>query len=343
MSLIQPSANMRSFHESTPMVLEPISNFYASATDPDELSETVSKPAWRVRYEPLKARSKFRHEINICANGSLIALRTESIHGFRASVEMAVPDRFELHFVEKGDYRSRSGKADLGAECGQAYLLRNVTQHRISSRPGTRQLCISIPIERCARLLSLERDDPWTEMVRLQPVADFRSGPLKILHGLSSLLIAGQEGEHPLSRSPLAASLIEETFIGSFVEVWPGASPMDLSSKLPPLYVKRAVEWIEAHPARRIRLEDLAAVGGVSVRTLQSGFKSQLGISPLRYVIKTRLQYVHRELMQGDPEESIEDIALRWGFTHMGDFAMRYRKLFGHPPSETRKLARHRG
>lgn len=324
------------------MVSEPVSNFHATAADPDELSERVSRPTWEVKYEPLKARSKFQHEINICTNGSLISLRTESIHGFQADVAMAVPDRFELHFVEKGHYQSRSGKDNLGAVAGQAYLLRNVTEHRIVSQPGTRQLCLSIPIERCARLLSLETDDPWTEMARLQTVADFSAGPLKVLHGLSSLLIAGHGGDHPLSRAPLAASLLEEAFIGSFVESWPGAAPLDLSSKLPPLYVKRAVEWIEAHPAHKIRLEDLAAAGGVSVRTLQTGFKSQLGISPLSYVIKTRLQYVHRELLQGDPEVSIEDIALKWGFTHMGDFSMRYRKLFGHPPSETRRIARRR-
>jgi AraC-like DNA-binding protein len=324
------------------MVPEPIINFHASAADPDDLSERVSTPTWGVKYEPLKARSKFQHEINICTNGSLIALRTESVHGFQADVTMAVPDRFELHFVEKGHYQSRSGKDNLVAESGQAYLLRNVTEHRIVSQPRTRQLCISIPIERCARLLALETNDPWTEMVQLRPMADFHDGSLKILHGLSSLLIGGQRGKHPLSSAPLAASLIEEAFIGSFVEAWPGVSRVDLSSKLSTLYVKRAIEWIESHPARKIRLEDLAAAGGVSVRTLQSGFKNQLGISPLSYVIKTRLQYVHRELMQGDPHASIEDIALKWGFTHMGDFSMRYRKLFGHPPSQTQKLGRRR-
>jgi AraC-like DNA-binding protein len=325
------------------MISEPISSFHASATDPDELSARVSKPAWMVKYEPLQAWSKFQHEIRICTNGSLIALRTETVHGFQAEVAMAIPDRFELHFVEEGHYRSCAGRDDLSASAGQAYLLRNIREQRISSQPGTRQLCISLPIERCARLLSLESDDPWAEMARLQPVADFRDGPLRVLHGLSSLLIAEGGGGHPLSHSPLAASLIEEALIGSFIEVWPGASSMELSSRTSPLYVKRAVEWIEAHPGRKIRLEDLAAVGGVSVRTLQSGFKSQLGISPLSYVIKTRLQYVHRELMQGNHEESIEGIALKWGFTHMGDFSTRYRKLFGHPPSETRKLARRRG
>lgn len=325
------------------MVSQPISNFHASAADPDELSERVSKPSWNVKYEPLKARSKFQHEINICTNGSLIALRTESTHGFQADVAMAIPERFELHFVENGHYQCQSSRTNLTAGAGKAYLLRNVTEHRITSQPSTRQLCLSIPIERCARLLALDSDDPWTEMARLQTVADFSGGPLNVLHGLGTLLVAGRDGEHPLASAPLAASLIEEAFIGTFVEAWPGASPVELKSKTPSVDIKRAVDWIEAYPARKIRLEDLAAVAGVSIRTLQNGFRSQLGISPLGYIIKTRLRYVHRDLLQGDPDISIEDIAMKWGFTHMGDFSARYRKLFGHLPSETRKLARLRG
>ncbi|MFZ0766279.1 MAG: helix-turn-helix domain-containing protein, partial [Bradyrhizobium sp.] len=37
---------------------------------------------------------------------------------------------------------------------------------------------------------------------------------------------------------------------------------------------------------------------------------------------------------------SIKDVALKWGFTHMGHFAARYCAVYGETPSETARLGR---
>ena len=37
------------------------------------------------------------------------------------------------------------------------------------------------------------------------------------------------------------------------------------------------------------------------------------------------------------PETSVTDAANRWGFWHMGDFAMNYRRMFDELPSDTLK------
>jgi AraC family ethanolamine operon transcriptional activator len=37
------------------------------------------------------------------------------------------------------------------------------------------------------------------------------------------------------------------------------------------------------------------------------------------------------------PESRVADIAIRWGFWHMGQFARDYRAMFGELPSETLK------
>ena len=48
-----------------------------------------------------------------------------------------------------------------------------------------------------------------------------------------------------------------------------------------------------------------------------------------------RFQRVHDELRRSDPEKSVADTAARWGFEHMGGFAVEYRKRFGESPSQT--------
>ncbi|MCX8997389.1 helix-turn-helix transcriptional regulator [Rhizobiaceae bacterium BDR2-2] len=313
-----------------------IENFSAANADPDLLSELVSKPTCTVRYEPLKTSLEFDYAVNISTLGSLITLQSVSRHGFLARAEMGTTDRLELHFIEEGYYHSETSHQNVAGGAGQAFLLRNVDEHRIVCRPGTRQTCVAIPVERCARLFAMDVDDPCAELMRFSSVADFHSGALKSLHGMTSLLGAVDSGEHPLADAPLGAALLEEAFLSVFVEAWPKLSGRDASQKPSPHYVRKAVDWIEAHAAEKIRLEDIAAAAGVSVRSVQAGFKEQYGLSPIAYILKTRLRHVHRDLLSAEPEVSIAEIARRWGFLHMGDFAMRYRKLFGRTPSQTR-------
>jgi AraC family ethanolamine operon transcriptional activator len=48
-----------------------------------------------------------------------------------------------------------------------------------------------------------------------------------------------------------------------------------------------------------------------------------------------RLDGVRRDLRRSDPESAVIDVANRWSFWHMGDFAMKYRQVFGELPSAT--------
>jgi hypothetical protein len=57
--------------------------------------------------------------------------------------------------------------------------------------------------------------------------------------------------------------------------------------------------------------------------------------SPVRYLRSARYVRVREALSRAEPEQSVTEIALRWGFTHMGGFSVEYRKRFGESPSET--------
>jgi len=74
---------------------------------------------------------------------------------------------------------------------------------------------------------------------------------------------------------------------------------------------------------------------GVSERTLRYAFREQLGVSPKQYLQSVRLQGVRRDLQRSEPGDKVADVANRWGFWHMGQFAADYRRQFGELPSET--------
>ena len=81
---------------------------------------------------------------------------------------------------------------------------------------------------------------------------------------------------------------------------------------------------------------DICRVTKVSERTLQYGFLEHYDITPKAYLRAVRLNGVRRDLKLANPEEArISDIASRWGFWHLGQFAADYRRQFAELPSQT--------
>jgi AraC family ethanolamine operon transcriptional activator len=104
------------------------------------------------------------------------------------------------------------------------------------------------------------------------------------------------------------------------------------------LVVKTAVRLIERFAGQRLAIRDLVDEVGVSQRTLEYAFRECLGVGPKTFLMSYRLNKVRRHLRSLPREDiRISDIANRWGFWHMGQFAADYRKFFEELPSETLK------
>ena len=100
--------------------------------------------------------------------------------------------------------------------------------------------------------------------------------------------------------------------------------------------VRAAVEHIHAHPETPITISELAAVAGLSVRSVQESFQRTFEMSPLTYLRQVRLDRVHEELLDRDPRDvSVGEVARRWGFAHLGRFSAVYVERFGEYPKQT--------
>ncbi|MGE0219585.1 AraC family transcriptional regulator [Mycolicibacterium sp.] len=101
--------------------------------------------------------------------------------------------------------------------------------------------------------------------------------------------------------------------------------------------IQQAMDFIDEHLAERITMESLAQAVHMSVRSVQQGFRSELGMSPMAFVRERRLERVHEELTDALPSDgvTVTAVAERWGFHHLGSFAVEYRKRWGEAPSET--------
>jgi AraC-like DNA-binding protein/tetratricopeptide (TPR) repeat protein len=113
----------------------------------------------------------------------------------------------------------------------------------------------------------------------------------------------------------------------------------DISSATSPLPrgVRRALDAMRANVGHNWRLAELAAIAGVSGRTLQRQFVSFVGRTPRAVLREIGFECARRELLQGVPDAKIMDVALRCGFPHCGRFSIGYRRRYGETPSQTLK------
>ena len=106
-----------------------------------------------------------------------------------------------------------------------------------------------------------------------------------------------------------------------------------------PTYVRRAEELMHANPAWQISMPDLARRVGVSLRSLQLGFKKHRGYTLSSFIKNERLQLARKNLMQ-PVGRNVAEIALQCGFNHLSQFSADYKKKFGELPHKTLSRAK---
>jgi AraC-like DNA-binding protein len=101
-------------------------------------------------------------------------------------------------------------------------------------------------------------------------------------------------------------------------------------------HLRTVVEYVHENAHLPITTSDLARLAGLSLRSLQEGFRRHLGTTPNSYLRGVRLDRIHAELLHADPvRTNVAQVARYWGFAHAGRFSAAYAERFGEYPSAT--------
>lgn len=142
----------------------------------------------------------------------------------------------------------------------------------------------------------------------------------------------------PISTRSMLLPRAEEMLIATLL-LEQSASVMEsirsTSTEATPAPVRRAIDYIQERLDQSLTMENISAAAKCSARTLHRAFREHRQISVMQYVKSQRMQRVRHELMSGIDITSVTDVALKWGFSHLGQFAVDYRALFGEKPSDT--------
>jgi AraC-like DNA-binding protein len=110
-----------------------------------------------------------------------------------------------------------------------------------------------------------------------------------------------------------------------------GLAP-DRVDRTKPAFVDHALALVESDPCHA-SVAGLAKRVGISDRALRAAFVAHLRVTPKEFITRARLDAAHRSITSGEcAEESIAELAARFGFTHPGRFSSLYRARFGHRP-----------
>ncbi len=107
-----------------------------------------------------------------------------------------------------------------------------------------------------------------------------------------------------------------------------------------PGVVRRAERFMVDNADAPITVSDVAAHLGVSLRSLQAGFRQWRDTTPSAHLRRIRLQLVRDELLRSEENTNVTTIAIRHGFVHLGRFSSQYRSTFGEGPSATLRRGR---
>lgn len=176
---------------------------------------------------------------------------------------------------------------------------------------------------------------PIVERPVFRTALDMALGSAGALRSLI-MCITGPEFGPQLNRTSLTGERIREVLVDFVLEAWPNSYSEILSRPVPviaPQHVKLAVDFMHQHAQMLPSGTELAALSGVSLRALQHGFRRFMGVSIGAYQRQLRLERARADFLR-EPWVSVEEVALRWGFTNAGRFSRYFKAAYGIFPAD---------
>jgi AraC-like DNA-binding protein len=266
------------------------------------------------------------------------------------------------HVVTEGRvFANIIGGESISVEAGEAILFSHGDPHVVSSSPGMRADRAALEAGKAATagqlpcFVSYGSGGPAAKLVCGFLACDARPfNPL--LENLPPVIKAGDAGSNPsgwlgeftrlamietadrrAGGDSVLARLSELMFIEvvrRYLETLPQEKVGWLAGLRDP-FVSKALSLLHAAAAQDWTIEELAKEVGVSRSVLAERFMDVVGIPPMHYLAKWRMQIASGLLSGGNV--NIATIAVETGYRSEAAFSRAFKKLMGVPPSAWRR------
>ncbi|MGI8397631.1 AraC family transcriptional regulator [Agrobacterium deltaense] len=321
----------------TPQIVSKFTFSEAKGNDLDELSHVLSTPNSPIRVcghvgEPVS------YQCNFVSFGD-VSMADCSYKGTITTYREAPSDKMLVFLPVYGNACYMQQGEEIYSAAGQGHIIES---HRtvgpIRLLGPRRHLGLFINKEKITTHLTHLLGRTISGPLDISHKLELKHGSGFLIVQLVEQLLRGAEDSGVLGRSPLACQSLCDALVYMLLENCANRYSNELERTAPspaPRHVKWAIDFMHEHVAEPISLIDVAKAAKVSIRTLQQGFRQFRNTSPIAYLHEIRLVAAHHELSQAPTGKTVTEIALKWGFTHLGRFACDYRRRFGETPSQT--------
>lgn len=240
-----------------------------------------------------------------------------------------------------------NGRA-IGAVTGQEFEANTIRalvtnpgdELRIRFDHDSPQLIVRIEEDALERYLTRLSGRMLTHKLAFEPSFDLASDAATRWHGAIQLLHTEVFYAGSLVQAGIGIGPLEEFCMSSLLMIQPSSYREQLIRAVTTpgrRAVRQSLDYIEQHLSEAVTMDAIAEHVGVSVRSIQQGFRDELGVTPMAYLRERRMERVREELTDAEAADgvTVTEVAERWGFNHLGSFAVLYRKRWGESPSQT--------
>lgn len=246
----------------------------------------------------------------------------------------------------RGRLEARVGRDTIDCGPDRAVIASPVRETcRLVSEAGSTRIQLALTRSALLGQLAALLGEPPDAPLDFAPALDLTGGYGRSLARHVLMAVADLEDGGSILASPVTMSAFEQFIISALLLSHPhtySEALRRLERPLAPRGVKRAIDYMEAHLQSPLTISEIVAAAGVAGRTLFQHFRDYRGMTPMQYLRTARFRRAREALMQADGDASVTEIALSWGFGHLGRFALEYQRRFGESPSATLKRRRAR-
>jgi AraC-like DNA-binding protein len=330
----------------------------AETKDPREL-DTKSKISDRLPElsRTYKYRLRDRALLHMNFNGPICSLASRESGSIVASYGA---DRFAMDISMDGDDRNpvvfttmlhgtmtlvRGGEVTTSST-DQGLVFRPEPDTRLLTSNDNARASIFIRAAELESALEHMLDDRLRRPLEFARVVDWNRGLAASLKQQIDFVMHEFNRSDGIANNPVAMASLTDLLVSLVLSGVPHnyVNRLDTNGNgVIPAYVRRAEEFMRVNAGTPIRMTEVAAMAGCSVRTLGVVFRRFRGTTPLRALQAIRLEQAHAELNLGTEGGSIATIARRYGFTNAARFSNAYRRRFTETVAETVRRSMLRG
>lgn len=300
-------------------------------TDPIAFENYLSPVGGEVCIRPMRG-SQFRAEINMrkLQAGGLFTINADSFFAQKAPQQ----DFFGFTIPLNAPFAVSESGSDQAYGRHNAHLLSPGNPFTFKSEKNCHALACNILVDSLAQYKERMLQESSSSMQQLPNtnVSLISAEGSMAFRAIVRIWVA--LGTDAMSTNAIFLQEIEDDLLSSFI-LLVEESHTNREAGLPAQFLlERAEEYISANLDKAITRDELANIASVSIRSLSRAFNRKYDLGPMEYIRHRRLDSCYIKLRGSDPlETTVTEVAMSYGFGHIGKFAITYKQAFGESPS----------